>query len=277
MRFVNMRFENETPSMLRFRVISLGGLELRVGLGVLPHAPDNTGLWEPEMADRAVIFDMDGVLVDSYSAHFQAWQRLAAKHGLEMTEAQFAATFGRTGREIILDLWGRRISPDQAAALDAEKETYYRQVLQEHFPEMPGASRLLEELHQAGFALAVGSSGPSENVDLVVRRLAGGRLFDATVNGMEVGAGKPDPAIFLLAARKLGVTPAHCAVIEDAPSGVQAGLRAGMAVIAVTGTAAREKLLEADMVVDSLLELSPRLIAELLDRRSGIPDGGILS
>ena len=229
------------------------------------------------MADRAVIFDMDGVLVDSYGAHFQAWQRLATKHGLEMTEAQFAATFGRTGREIILDLWGRRISPDQAAALDAEKETYYRQVLQEHFPEMPGASRLLEGLHQAGFALAVGSSGPSENVDLVVRRLAGGRLFDATVNGMEVGAGKPDPAIFLLAARKLGVTPAHCAVIEDAPSGVQAGLRAGMAVIAVTGTAAREKLLEADMVVDSLLELSPRLIAELLDRRSGIPDGGILS
>jgi beta-phosphoglucomutase len=229
------------------------------------------------MPDRAVIFDMDGVLVDSYQPHFKAWQRTAAKHGLELTDQQFAACFGRTGREFISALWGDRIPQDQAPAFDAEKEICYRQVLEELFPEMPGASKLLRELHQAGFGLAIGSSGPPENVELVVRCLPAGGLFQATVHGMEVSAGKPDPAVFLLAASKLGVPPHRCAVIEDAPAGIEAARRAGMAVIALTGTGPRSKLDPAHMVVNSLLDLSLKRIAGLIDHHSGIATGKILS
>ncbi|MFA6135064.1 MAG: HAD family phosphatase [Phycisphaerae bacterium] len=218
------------------------------------------------MNRRAVIFDMDGVLVDSYQAHFKSWQRLAAAHGLAMTEQQFASGFGRTGREIVRSLWDGRFTESQVLAVDAEKEVYYRQVLAESFPEMPGADALLRQLHEAGFALAIGSSGPPENVQAIVAGLREGKLFDATVNGMDVHRGKPDPEIFLLAASKLGIPPACCAVIEDAPAGVQAAKAAGMVAVALTGTVQAGQLSAADIVVDSLTALSPRTISDLIDR-----------
>jgi len=218
------------------------------------------------MKDRAVIFDMDGVLVDSYRPHLQAWQRMAAAHGLEMTERQFAASFGRTGREIISHLWGDRVQAEDIQGLDEEKEAYYREILEDSFPEMPGAAWLMEDLHAAGFALAIGSSGPPANVALVAAKLSAGRLLGATVNGMEVPRGKPDPAIFLLAAEKLAVPPRRCVVVEDATAGIVAAHRAGMAAVAVTGTAPREQLAAADLVVDSLAKLDAAAFAALIDR-----------
>ena len=212
---------------------------------------------------QAVIFDMDGVLVDSYRAHLESWQRLARLHGRSVTEEQFAATFGRTSRENILGFWPDA-GEDQIGVWDHQKEAFYRQILQESFPAMDGANELLEDLHRAGFRLAVGSSGPRENVEVVVRCLRAGKLFDAAVNGMDVDRGKPDPAIFLAAARKLGVAPADCAVVEDAPVGVQAARRAGMVAVALTGTAPAEKLREADLVVGSLRDLSAATFKSLL-------------
>jgi HAD superfamily hydrolase (TIGR01509 family) len=218
------------------------------------------------MADRAVIFDMDGVLVDSYRPHLLAWQRMAAAHGLEMTEAQFAAGFGKTGRENIAALWPGRVRQEDIQALDDEKEACYRQIIEADFPEMPGAGRLMRELHEAGFALAIGSSGPAANVEAVARRLSQGRLLGATVHGLEVPRGKPDPAIFLLAARRLHVAPSRCVVVEDAPAGITAARAAGMPAVAVTGTVPRDRLAGADLIVDSLAELSAGAIAGLIDR-----------
>jgi beta-phosphoglucomutase len=219
------------------------------------------------MADRAVIFDMDGVLVDSYAAHLLAWQRMAAAHGLEITEAQFAAGFGKTGRENIATLWPGLVRPEDVQALDDEKEACYRQIIDGDFPEMPGAGRLMRELHEAGWALAIGSSGPAANVEVVARRLSEGRLLGATVHGLEVPRGKPDPAIFLLAARKLHVAPPRCVVVEDAPAGIAAARAAGMPAVAVTGTVPRDKLTGADLIVDSLTELSAAVLGALIDRR----------
>ena len=216
------------------------------------------------MNGLGVIFDVDGVLVDSYRAHFQSWQTMARRHGLHMTEEQFAATFGRTSREIIPSLWPGRVEPSRVAQLDEEKEAIYREVLRRDFPEMDGAGELLADLRGAGFALAVGSSGPPANVELVLDCL-GPHLFDAGVSGADVTRGKPDPEVFLKAAGKLDLPPGRCAVIEDAPAGIEAARRAGAGAIALTGTASREKLAHADLVVDSLRELSPRTI-ELLIR-----------
>ena len=221
------------------------------------------------MDDRlGVIFDMDGVLVDSYRAHLRSWRDTAARHGLALTDADFARTFGRTSRDIIRALWPDRFNDAEVARFDAAKEARYRELLAEDFPEMPGASDLIRALHEAGFCLAIGSSGPPENVALVLSRLRHGARFHATVNGTEVAHGKPDPDVFLTAARKLGIPPSRTAVIEDAPAGVEAARRAGAAAIGLLGTAPRERLAEhADLVVDALSRLSGDLIRGAIERR----------
>jgi len=219
----------------------------------------------------AVIFDMDGVLVDSYHAHFRSWLAMAREAGLEFTREEFDATFGRTSREIIAALWkDRRLSNDEIAALDDRKEALFRQMLQADFSPMPGAVRLLEALRNAGLALGVGSSGPPENVDLVLDRLSERSLWGAVVTGKDVTRGKPDPQVFLMAAERLGVLPARCAVIEDAPPGIAAAKAAGMASVGLVSTGRTRALLsQADLVVDSLDELTPEVIRGLIRAEGG--------
>jgi beta-phosphoglucomutase len=222
------------------------------------------------MERLGVIFDMDGVLVDSYDAHLRSWQLLAGEHGVEMTEEQFAATFGQTSREIIRRFWPQQAGGEAGIARwDARKEELYREILREDFPAMAGANALLRALHEAGFALAIGSSGPPENVRVVCEQMETGGLFAAAVDGMQVEHGKPAPDVFLRAAEKLSLPPACCAVVEDAPAGVEAARRAGMACAALTGTVPAEALSAADVVVDALEELSPGRFREMLRGRDG--------
>lgn len=220
---------------------------------------------EPAARNLGVIFDMDGVLVNSYRAHLQSWQEAARSRGLTMSETDFVRTFGRTSREIIRQLWPGRFDGAEVAAFDAAKEQAYRDILQSHFPEMEGASAVIRSLHDAGFRLAIGSSGPAENVAVVKNCLPAGGLISATVNGSEVKHGKPEPDVFLIAAAKLGLSADRCAVIEDAPVGVEAARRADMTAIGLTGTASRAALAErAHLVVDSLTELTPPIIESLI-------------
>jgi len=215
-----------------------------------------------------VIFDMDGVLVDTYQAHYKSWLAMAEPEGLSFTEAEFAPTFGRTSREIIATFWGDgRFNDEEIAALDDKKEAAFRRLIAADFPAMPGVNELLRELHRAGFRLAVGSSGPPENIDLVLDRLDARPLFDAVVTGMDVTRGKPDPQVFLLAAERVKVHPECCAVVEDAPAGVAAANTAGMISVGLTSTGrTAESLAAAMLVVDSLEKLSPQLFRELIDR-----------
>lgn len=219
--------------------------------------------------DYAVIFDMDGVLVDTYHAHYRSWLAMAEPEGLSFSEAEFAPTFGRTSREIIAYFWGDgRYSDAEIAALDEKKEAAFRGIIEADFPAMPGVQRLLEDLHHAGFALAVGSSGPPENVDLVLKRLGARELFHAVVTGMDVTRGKPDPQVFLIAAERLGVSPQRCAVIEDAPAGVAAANAAGMTSIGLRSTGrTAESLSAAHRVVGALAEISSGLLRELIGRK----------
>jgi beta-phosphoglucomutase len=218
---------------------------------------------------KAVIFDMDGVLVDSYRAHFESWRLMAAEEGHEITEAQFAASFGRTSREVIRSWWGDRYDDRQTARLDDRKEDLYREILAADFPSMDGAQELLGSLRRAGFLLAIGSSGPPENIELCVDRLGGPEQFGAIVSANDVTRGKPDPQVFLLAADRLGARPAECVVVEDAPLGVEAARKAGMAVVAVASTGrTRESLARADFVVNSLRGITPEKIDRLIDGRS---------
>ena len=220
------------------------------------------------MSTKAVIFDVDGVLVDSYQPHFQSWRLVLAEMGVDFTEAEFRATFGRTSLDIIRELYGE-MSAEEAQQLDDRKEAAYRDLIQVDFPAVDGAVELIDALDDAGFALAVGSSGPTENVLLTLDCLGRREKFGAVITRTEVTRGKPDPQVFQLGAERLGVPPPLSAVIEDAKPGIEAANRAEMTSIALTGTATREEFVHADLVVDSLRELSPKRIGALIAGVSG--------
>ena len=219
------------------------------------------------MPPLAVIFDVDGVLVDSYRAHFASWRQLYGELGIDYCEDAFAADFGRTSRDILRRTLGEELSDPQIRELDERKEALFRDILGKEFPPMEGAVELIDGLIAHGFVLAVGSSAPRENICLSLEKLGRAKKFSALVAGADVTRGKPDPQVFQLAAERLGIPAASCAVIEDAVHGVEAARRAGMKSIALTGTATRDELREADMVVDRLDELRPEAVENLIERR----------
>ena len=218
---------------------------------------------------RAVIFDADGVLIDSYRAHFEAWQAMGRELGIDLTEDRFAGTFGMRNEDLMHLLWDDAVPEADVPRWSDWKEARYREILLAAFPAMDGAVDLIDALRAAGFRLAVGSSGPPANVDVCIRGLAREDAFGATVDGAQVTRGKPEPEVFLKAAETLGVPPARCAVVEDAVAGVEAARRAEMTAVGLTGTTTRAALsARAHLVVDSLRDLSPERIAALIDGRA---------
>lgn len=192
---------------------------------------------------RAVIFDMDGVLVLSGDAHYHAWRAAAGEDGIELSFEQFAHTFGRTNPDVIRMIWHEQagrpladITPARIASIADAKELAYRDLIRHNVPLAPGCRALLESLATAGWALAVGSSAPRENLDLVLDSAGIRPFFAGVVDGSMVARGKPDPEVFLRAAQLLAVDPAHCSVVEDAPAGIEAAVAAGMTAVALTTT-----------------------------------------
>jgi beta-phosphoglucomutase len=215
------------------------------------------------MTRKAVIFDVDGVLIDSYQAHFKSWLEMFGEHGESFTEEQFRKTFGRTSRDIIAALHGNDLTIAEMDAWDDRKEALYREIIRQEFPANDGAGELLDALRAAHFKLAVGSSGPPENIALTLECLNRAALFSAVVTRVDVTRGKPDPQVFLIAGERLGVPPDQCVVVEDAPAGIEAANRAGMASVALTGTATRDELSHARLIVESLRELTPEVLSNL--------------
>lgn len=216
-----------------------------------------------------VIFDVDGVLIDSYQPHFESWRRIARNHGVNYTETLFAQGFGRTSREIIARDWNMPdLSPEEIAAIDDAKEAAYREIVATNFPHMPGATELVKSLHADGFRIAVGSSGPRANVLLAVEQLGIGDYLDGIVTGQDVSRGKPDPQVFLVAAERLGLPPECCAVVEDAPAGVEAAHAAGMACVGFPSTGrVPADVAQADLQISDLSDLSPLAFRELIAQR----------
>lgn len=220
---------------------------------------------------RGVIFDMDGVLILTAPAHFESWRDAAARHGVSVDYSKFIKTFGRTNPDIIRLWWGDAATPELIATIADEKERAFRDIIRHDMPLAPGCVELLEDLAAAGFALAVGSSAPPENIDLVLGTSNIRRFFAGVVDGSMVKRGKPAPDVFLLAAQKLGLEPGHCAVIEDAPAGIAAAVAAGTCAIGVAATHPAVELQDAGafFLAPALADLNSRTIREQIERCRG--------
>jgi HAD superfamily hydrolase (TIGR01509 family) len=222
-----------------------------------------------ESRSAAVIWDVDGTLVDTAELHFQAWERLARELGKPFTRAHFAATFGRRNPEIIHQLFDTSFTDEEIAEFGDRKEEYYKAAAREGVELLPGVRPLLEGLHAAGFSQAIGSSAPRGNLDLILNLTKTEEFFAAVVSMEDTQRGKPDPQVFQAAAARLGLLPARCLVLEDAVAGVQAAKAGGMKCVAVAfvGHHPEEALRRAgaDRVVKTLLELRVKDIEDLLD------------
>jgi len=216
-------------------------------------------------APRGALWDLDGTLIDSAEHHWIAWRDTLAAEGRPVRPSDFANTFGKRNDEILRELFGAGIAVEWIERVSEAKEQTYRRRLRERgLDPLPGAFHWLARLREAGWRQALASSAPRPNIDAAFEALGLERYLDAVVSADEVGRGKPDPAIFLEAARRLGCAPARCVVVEDAPAGLEAARRAGIPSIGVLSS--HHSLLKADLVVPSLDALSPtafdRLLAE---------------
>jgi HAD superfamily hydrolase (TIGR01509 family) len=211
---------------------------------------------------EAIIWDLDGVIIDSADEHRRAWQRLAREEGVTFSDADFWATFGKRNDAIFAEKWPP-LSPQDMRRLANLKETYYRELIRETGAALPGALELMSQLHQAGYPQALASSAPIENIELVSEVLGLKCYLTVLISGETVPHGKPAPDIFIKAASDLGIAARSCLVIEDAVAGVEAAHAAGMRCLAVAGDRDLPGLRKAELMVKSLLQVSPSQIKAL--------------
>ena len=212
---------------------------------------------------RAALWDMDGTLLDSAEYHWLAWRETLAADGFDLAHEQFVATFGQRTDTILRGWLGADLSASEIDRVGGAKEALYRRFVRERGVQLlPGVGDWLARLQAAGWRQAVASAAPRLNVEAILEALGITTYFAAITSAEDVQRGKPDPQVFLLAAERLGVPPARCIVLEDAPAGIEAAHRAGMRAIGVRSSHAT---LRADIVVDSLADLDDAACDRLLE------------
>lgn len=212
---------------------------------------------------KGVIFDMDGVIVLTEQAHWLAWQNAAQRLGTKLEYKTFLSCFGRVNADCIRIMFGEHIDHAESLRIADEKEHAFREIIRTNVPLAPGLLPLLDNLAKRNARLAVGSSAPPENVALVLDSGGIRGSFQAVVDGSQVKRGKPAPDVFLQAASLLALEPARCAVIEDAPAGIQAAKAAGMLGVGVATTHKAHELTDAgaDVVFPTLADVPLHLLA----------------
>ena len=221
------------------------------------------------MLPWAVLWDMDGTLVDTADLHFSAWRETCAKQGRDFTPADFQATFGKRNPEILRFLLGDHLTETEIAHLGEAKELIYRsQARLIGIELLPGAAKLLASARDHGALQAIGSSAPRANLELILELTDIGRYLSCTVGMEDTTRGKPDHQVFLIGASRLGVNASRCVVMEDAVAGIEAATAGGMHSVAVRHVAHHSadslRLAGATLVVDTLESLTGDTLASLV-------------
>lgn len=219
-----------------------------------------------EFTSCGFIFDMDGTLVDNMHFHAEAWRLLLAENGLQMDPHNFlVATAGKTNREILPTIFGE-ISADEMDELALRKEELYREAYLPNRQPIAGLIDFLDEARDAGIRMAVATAASHRNMEFILDGLDLRKYFAAITTAADVTRGKPDPAMFLTSAEKLGVEPRNCLVFEDAVGGFEAAHRAGMRSIGIATVNSVDDILKQPSVVEAHEDFGLISATELLEK-----------
>ena len=219
------------------------------------------------MSQLGVLWDMDGVLVDTTEWHYRAWDKIFSEYGVPFDRETFRSIFGMDNTHALEVMLGEGATEERIEEIAERKERLFLELIRGRVEVLPGVRAWLRRLKGQGVPQAVASSAPKANVEQILDELDLHTFFEAVVCSVDA-PGKPHPGIFLEAAERIGVPPARCVVIEDAVSGVEAAGRAGMACVAVTTTSPASALSGADVIVNRLDELSDDVFRRLVERRA---------
>ncbi|MBN1161009.1 MAG: HAD family phosphatase [Dehalococcoidales bacterium] len=214
---------------------------------------------------EAVLWDMDGVIADTADYHYGAWRDVFRERGVAFSKTDFMRHFGQRHDTIIKFALGDKLTPEEIEAIADKKQALYRERVSKNVVPLPGAIELIELLKKNRIKTAIATSAVPKNIDVILEGLGIQDSFQTIAFGTEVSEGKPSPQVFQLAAKRLGVRPADCVVIEDAIAGVAAAKRAGMKCVAVTNSHPGRDLQNADFIVDTLEKVDINVLRSLFN------------
>ena len=212
----------------------------------------------------AVLFDLDGVLIDSKEFHYKAWKKFWDRRGIKHTKKDFMKSFGMPNTEIFKEYFGK-INEEAIHKMSEEKEESYRQAAKGKLKVYPGSRKLLISLRKSHFKVALATSSPKSNIPFIMKETKFKGLFHAIINGSDIKKGKPNPEIFLKAAKKLKVMPKHCLVVEDSNHGLLAAKQARMRSIGVATSMKKSKIKYANLVIKDVSKISVSVIRGVLN------------
>lgn len=208
------------------------------------------------MEVKAVIFDLDGTLIDNNAYHLQSWIKYLKNKNREISEEEYKANVnGRTNKDVIEYIYQRKMEDAEAMVYAHEKEAIYRELYQPHITPVAGLLPLLQKLKDLRISMAIATSGIQVNIDFMFDNIPMREYFDVIVNSAHISKGKPDPEIYIKTAELLNVAPENCLVFEDAVVGINSAKAAGMKVVGVLTTHSAAELAGADVLIRDYTEL----------------------
>jgi HAD superfamily hydrolase (TIGR01509 family) len=205
---------------------------------------------------KAVIFDMNGVIISDELVHHEAMRQYCKKHGLKIKEDELESkVFGRTEKDIFEYIYGRPIMPEELEKYSNERVDNAIAIYKPHLKLNAGLDILLKDLHDNNIPMAVATNARNRYFNFIMGGLGIRKYFKVAVTAQDIIKGKPDPEIYLKAAKLLEVSPSDCLVFEDTATGIKSAKAADMKVIAITTTYSKKELSQADKIIDSFNEI----------------------